>query len=348
MNMAKAAKIKSLLFFFFKIGLAALVVLILFSRGRREILQCLQAFDVRWLIPAAFFFVLQLLVSAWRWKDLGAILGIRLSFFEAFSLTMQGNFFSLVIPGGAIGGDVVKMAVISKRTPSGNKMEGAFTVFMDRVVGMISLFSLTLILLIPGADLLMHLRFGQLPCEKWINLLFIAGTGCLCLAGLGASCVIFFHRQIRRIPGMGYLMEKAEKLSRGAVSRMTAATDLYASHWKRLTFLTLVTTFAIHLMAVLPFAFFLMGMGVGFSFFALVTAVVIGNIAGLIPLFPGGIGIRDLVTVTILSASSVAAGDAKAAQLLTTALMLVLYLAGGLFFIFDPGRRRQEMKNEPQ
>ena len=68
--------------------------------------------------------------------------------------------------------------------------------------------------------------------------------------------------------------------------------------------------------------------------------MVIGNIAGLIPLFPGGIGIRDLVTVTILSAGAVAAGDAKTAQLLATAIMLVAYLSGGLFFILDSGTKK--------
>ena len=54
------------------------------------------------------------------------------------------------------------------------------------------------------------------------------------------------------------------------------------------------------------------------------------------------------MTVTILSANAVAVGDAKTAQLLATALMLVMNLAGGVFFIFDPGRRKQEGKNEQQ
>jgi hypothetical protein len=76
--------------------------------------------------------------------------------------------------------------------------------------------------------------------------------------------------------------------------------------------------------------------------FTVITAVVIGNIAGLIPLFPGGIGIRDLVTVTLLTAGSIAAGDAKTAQLLSTAIMLLTFLSGGVFFIFDMGKGRKK------
>lgn len=339
--MANAGKIKSLLFFIFKIALAAAVIWILFSRGRQEILNCFRSFDYRYLIPAFLFQFAHVFFVAWRWKNLAEILKIRLTFMEAFSLTMQGNFFSLVIPGGAIGGDVVKMAVISKRSTTGNKMEGAFTVFMDRVVGMVSLFTLTLILLLPGTKMLMGLRFGDLPDDPMFCLLFVLGLIFLCLAGLGASCVIFFHRPIRRIPGISFLLDKVEKYSHGAVSRMTAAADLYASSWKRLTLLTILTTFFVHLMVVLPCCFLLAGLGVQFSLFAVVLAVTIGNIAGLIPLFPGGIGIRDLVTVTILSANAIVPGDAKTVQLIATALMLVINLAGGFFFVFDPGRRNQ-------
>ena len=74
----------------------------------------------------------------------------------------------------------------------------------------------------------------------------------------------------------------------------------------------------------------------------LVAAVTIGNIAGLIPLFPGGIGGRDVVTITILVAGGLAAGDAKTGQLLYTAVVLFFNLFGGLFFLLDPGRRHTE------
>jgi uncharacterized protein (TIRG00374 family) len=346
--MAERGKIKSTLFFVCKIALAATVVWILFSRGQQEILKCFRSFDYRYLIPAFFVQFFQHLFSARRWQILAEILKIRLGFAEALSLTMQGNFFSLVIPGGAIGGDVIKMAVISRRSRSGSRMEGAFTVLMDRIVGMISLFTLTLLLLIPGSRRLLGIHFGELPCDTSFNMLLIGGLVLLCLAGLGASCVIFFHRTLYRIPGIGFLLKKADSLTKGTVSRMTGAADIYRKHWKTLGVLTFFTTFFVHLWCVIPFYLLLKGLGVEFSLFALILAVNIGNIAGLIPLFPGGIGIRDLVTVTILSANAVAPGDAKTAQLLATALMLAMNLAGGIFFIFDPGRCKQEGKNEQQ
>ena len=340
--MFKAEKLKKYLFFALKFLLALGVAGILFSRGRQEMLQCLRSFDYCWLIPVIFIAYLSILFSSWRWQVLARVIGIKLTFFEALSLTMQGNFFSLVIPGGALGGDVVKMAVIGKRTPSGSRAEGVFTVFMDRVVGMISLFSLALIILWPARELLMKVHFGTFPAEENINLLLIAGCALLCLAGLGASFIIFFHRLFFKLPGVRFFVEKAEKFSRGSVSRMTGATDRYAGHWPLLAVLTVLTTVLVHLFAVVPSILLFRGLGVEFSLLTLVTAVVLGNIAGLIPFFPGGIGIRDLVTVSILSAGAIAPADAKTVQLIATAVMLLIYFSGGVFFILDPGRRNRQ------
>ena len=339
--MAEKRNIKSLLLFFLKVGLAALIVWLLIRRDPREMLECLRTLDYRWLIPAMIFYGSHMVTCSWRWQRLARMLEVELPFIEALSLTMQGYFFSLVIPGGALGGDVVKMGVVSKRSASGSKMEGAFTVLMDRIVGMISLFTLTLALLPPAVPLLMKIHWGKLPVDPLANMLLIAGVALLCLLGLAASCVIFFHRSVQRIPGVKFLMDKAERFGHGAVSRLTAAADVYAGYWKELTFLTLITTLFVHLMTVTPLFFLLEGLRVEFSFFNVIAAVLIGNIAGLIPLSPGGVGIRDLVTITILVAGGMAAGDAKTVQLLATAMLIVFSLAGGLFFIFDPGRRKK-------
>ena len=133
---------------------------------------------------------------------------------------------------------------------------------------------------------------------------------------------------------------------------MTGATDCYAGHWPLLLFLTVMTTFFVHLFSVVPYILLFRGLGVEYSFLTLIAAVVLGNIAGLIPFFPGGIGIRDLVTVTILSAGAIAPADAKTVQLIATAVMLLTYFSGGVFFILDPGRRtgrkEQEQTHEQQ
>ena len=346
--MAEKSKVKSLLFFILKAGVAVLIVSVIVSRNPREILECFRTLDYRWLIPAMIFYGFHIVTCSWRWRRLARLLKVELGAFEAYSLTIQGYFFSLVIPGGAVGGDVIRMGVISKRSASGSKMEGAFTVLMDRIVGMIALFTLTLVLLVPAAPMLMRIHIGNLPTDPRLNMLLIAGVALLCLTGLAASCAIFFHRAVRRLPGIGFLMDKAESVTHGAVTRLTGAADIYAGSWRQLVLLALTSTVFVHLMTVMPAFFLLRGLHVDYSFFNVIVAVTVGNIAGLIPISPSGIGIRDLVTITILAAGGVAAGDAKTVQLLSTAIMLVYSLAGGLFFVFDPGRRKHEGTTDGQ
>ena len=87
-------------------------------------------------------------------------------------------------------------------------------------------------------------------------------------------------------------------------------------------------------------------MGVSYSVLNVITALTIGNIIGLIPLFPAGLGGRDVTAIAIMTAGGIASNDAKTAQLVYTAILLIVSLADGLFFVFDRGRKHT--KDEPE
>lgn len=340
MLMTAASGAKKFLWLIVKLAIAFGIVAYLL-RNPEELFSCLREFDYLYLIPAMMVYGSHIFVTAWRWRVLTRILGLELSVGEAVSLTFQGCFFSQVMPGGAIGGDVIKMGVISRRSHSGTRMEGAFTVLMDRIIGMIALFVLALVLVPFAVPLLMRIEVPGIPLNNGIREILIIALVMLCLAGLAASCVIFFHRVLRRIAFIDALMNWGDRISGGMVARLTAATDLYARSWRTLGWLVVISLFFVHLMTAAAFALLLWGLGLHFSLFTLAVAVTIGNIAGLIPLFPGGVGARDLVIVTILAAGGVAVPDAKSAQLMYTAIILLFNLAGGIFFVCDPGRKHK-------
>ena len=335
--MKLSPKLKKNLGFAFKILLAIGIIAFLL-RDPKEIVACFKHFDFRYLAPAMLCYGAHIIVCAWRWRSLAKILGVNLSPLEAVSLTFQGNLFSLVIPGGAIGGDVVKMGAVTRRSATGSKAEGAFTVLMDRIVGMIALFTLELVILIPAVPLLMNVSVPEMNLDAGTKKLGIALLALLAVAGLAASCVIFFHRTVEKLPLLGALMGKTDKLTHGMVSRLTAATDTYSKSWHKLTVLVTASVFFVHLMTVLPMCFLLRGLGIECRVFDVVVAVTIGNIIGLIPLFPGGLGGRDVAAITLLAAAGVPAPDAKTAQLIYSAIILFFSLLGTVFLIFDPGR----------
>jgi len=339
--MAGGGKIRSFLFFVLKLAVAAAAVWYLFPRGEEAdaLKNGLRHFDMLYLAAAAAVYFGHMLVAAWRWGRLARMLGVDLSGKEAVSLTMQGYFFSLVIPGGAIGGDVVKMGVISSRSRSGEKFEGVFTVLMDRITGMIALFTMALVLIPLSRRVLLNAELPGISGREDLRLLLIAALVLLCLAGLAASCGIFFHRQVRKVALLGKLMDFGDRLSGGLVSRMTAAADVYSGKWKELLFLIAVSVFGVHLMTALPVCLLLIGLDIPCPVLTVITALTIGNIIGLIPLFPAGVGGRDVTAVVIMTAGGIAGADAKIVQLVYTGILLLTSLADGLFFVFDRGRK---------
>ena len=98
-------------------------------------------------------------------------------------------------------------------------------------------------------------------------------------------------------------------------------------------------------MTVVPLFFIYSGMNVEYSIFSLAVAMTVGNIIGLLPIFPAGVGGRDVVTVMIMIASGIAEENAQAAMLIYTAILLVSNLLGGLFFVFDPGHKLASSRN---
>jgi len=329
----KAESVKKFAVFSLKILIAGAIIGYML-RDYENLAASFRGFDMKYLLPAMVCYGAHMAVCAWRWRRLAAMLGVELTAFEALSITMQGYFFSLVIPGGAIGGDVVKMGVVSRRSPSGNKMEGAFTVLMDRIVGMIALFLLELVILLPAYSILKNVQLPGLPQNGTTNLILTILLGLLGIAGLAASCMVFFHRTIEKIPLLGWLMHRGDSITHGLVSRLTAATDIYAANWRELGVLTAVSIVFVHLMTVAPMIFLMLGLGVDCPVFTAVAAVTIGNIIGLIPLFPAGVGGRDVAVITLLTAAGIASRAAGTAQFLYTAILLFFNLLGGVFFVF--------------
>lgn len=337
-------KLKKFAGLFLKLALAGGIVAFLIARNPKEIIEGFSNFNYIYLIPALFFYGSHIFVCSFRWYELAKIINVKLSMFEALSLTWQGYFFSLVIPGGAIGGDVVKMGVLSRRTAKGEKLEGAFSILMDRIIGMIALFLIVLLILGPAVPLLLKIQVPEVTLSESVIYLWIIALAGLCLAGLGASLAVFFHRFFFALPLIGPMMRWGDKLTKGMITRMTAATDIYKKSTGKLTLLTIVSIFFVHLMCVLVFYFLMQGVGCtnDITILNLVAAVAIGNVVGLIPIFPAGVGGRDVATITILVAAGLSAGEAKTGQLIYTAIVIAFNLIGGLFFILDPGRKQIE------
>lgn len=89
------------------------------------------------------YFSLMLLLVSWRLKLLSNGMGLLLSYFRAFKLTMIGLFFNIVSPG-AVGGDLFKAFYLIRDNYNSNKKAASLmSIFVDRIFGLFALFFLS-------------------------------------------------------------------------------------------------------------------------------------------------------------------------------------------------------------
>ena len=330
--------LKDVIFFVLRMGLAIGIIGWLIYSNYASLVKALDNFNFYWLIPAVLLYTGHLCVGAWRWRILLRLQNIDISFMESLSLSMQGFFFSMALPGGSLGGDVVKGACIAKRSPEGKKLTGAFTILIDRVLGMIALFSLAAV---AGAVSYSFLTRESAVMEIILYALFFG-----CSAGLISAAGLFLHRQLEKIRLIKWCLDFADRLTKGSVHGLMNAIDSFRNAWPTLIKLILITVVFIHL--VLAAVVYCIARGIDTPDVApeiYVLATTLGNAAGVIPITPSGTGTRDAVIGKVFAAAFMinnpeltekeAFGTALAISLIFTSLILIFNLSGGLFFMFD-------------
>ena len=137
-----------------------------------------------------------------------------------------------------------------------------------------------------------------------------------------------------------YLKDRWLKGIPGGVVRSVSA---YRTRWKTLVLTTLFSALILH-----PLLF-------GALYFPLygamreppptdvtLAASAYGSLASAIPVTPGGLGTRDAVVKTLLSAWRIPENSAVTAMMIYTALLLLTNLLGGIAFLLPAELRRKE------
>ncbi|MBL7071310.1 MAG: flippase-like domain-containing protein [Candidatus Omnitrophica bacterium] len=124
------------------VSIALMAVLIYMVRDSiPKMLTALKGVPVSIILFAYALFVISTITASVRLKILLSTKKISMTLFDIVKLTFVGYFFSSFLPT-AVGGDVAKAFYISKA--SGRAINSYTTVFMDRFLGMCSLFLLAI------------------------------------------------------------------------------------------------------------------------------------------------------------------------------------------------------------
>ena len=285
------------------------------------------------VVAAAACVTLQVAGTALRWRMLLKGQGIPISVYRAVSLTFQGSMFSLFMPGGAVGGDVLKAAFLTRETREGKKIEGVTTIFLDRVIGMMGLF---LLVVLSGLGCLKQiLTFDpEIRLLVWIMLL-------VCCAGLLAGLFLLFQDIFLRIRLLAFLVEKADSASHGALTRILVSVKTCRQDSKTLVRAFLASFLILHPMLI--FSAFLVMTGISGKFPPILAGFLsfsLGSTASVAPVTPGGLGTRDKVIEVMLEAFGIPSSAASLTPILYSIILMIPACIGVIFFLLDMGNAR--------
>ena len=280
------------------------------------------------IFAAAVCVMAQVYLTALRWRMLLKGQGICISVYRAVSLTFQGSMFSLFMPGGAVGGDVLKAAFLSKETNAGQKIEGVTTIFLDRLIGMLALF----LLVIAGASCCMMKILTFPPEIRFLVLILLV----ICLCGLLAGLAVLFQDIFFRIRFFAFLLKKADGLVHGALTRILASVEVCRKDRRTLLPAFLMSVLLLH--PLLIFSAFLVMKGISGSFPGALPGILsfaLGSTASVAPVTPGGLGTRDKVIEVMLQAFGVDPSVSSLTPILYSIVLMAPAFTGIVFFLLD-------------
>ncbi len=268
-----------------------------------------------------------LLMAVVRWKMLLEAQGIVLPLRENAALSLLGNFFNQVVPGGIVGGDVLK-AVYAARGRE-RAAPAVVSIFVDRVAGLLGAVLLAGVALVP-----------RLEDRRFL------GPALLCYGVIAAQLVlmgILFSRRVRRwlrlergfrgVPFVGAFLDEGHQ-----------AVLLYRSRAGTVV-AVLGISVAIHVSVCAINALLGSVLGIDLpaaSYFAIVPAILV---VSAIPLLPGGWGVGEAAYVLFLGMAGVPPAQAVALSILWRTIQLLWALPGGVVFLLRTGavmsRRRR-------
>jgi uncharacterized protein (TIRG00374 family) len=263
---------------------------------------------------------LQVAINSWRWNVLNGALGFGIRYREAFSLSMIGLLFTVVIPG-SVGGDVIKAYYVGTRVP--NRRAHAFTtILMDRFLGLLSLLTLAAVGVCWNYHVILTNKF-MTTLATFVVMAFLGSSLFLMATVLASNQLTGVLRRFEgRVPLMGHAVKSCEALQ---AFRAKPGVLLIG----------VLMSLPSHLIACLGMRVAMGMVGAGeMPLERFLLIVPLGLISTVIPLSPGGVGIGQAAFYGLCEALSRGSGAAASnAFTVYQTLQVAVYLSGFVSYL---------------
>lgn len=272
----------------------------------------LKGLDRTLLLIAIMVYPVGIFLLAWRWQLLLKTHGLDPGYMEALRLNWIGLFTSFVLPGSN-GGDLVKGYCIYRRSP-GKRLAAVMTVFLDRVVGLVSLMLIGTVAILLQADA-PELRQASMATE-WI------------LAAVLVGGLVFFSGRLRKLLRVSEIVERLP--FPGKIKEVDDSVFHYRHHIP-LLFGNVAISFVIHACTI--WCIYLLGQSLGlkvpmiYYFAALPVIFTVGAVAPSI----GGLGVVEGMFQYFFTQQGATTSSAVALCIVYRLMVLISTLPGAVF-----------------
>lgn len=311
------SKYKYQLLILLKLTIAITLIAVIVSRVNLDDVWSAFVRADKWLITCAFLlYFVGLCIIASRWKLLLAVQGVSASFFTLVKSMLVAVFFNNFLPS-TIGGDAMRAYDTWKM--GGGKTQSVSIIFIDRLLGIFTLFIFALLALLLSS---IDVSFLQ-NIKIWI----LAAVA----LGFAGIYILFFKASL-----ISHYLHSGDQVDAGFLKRILQKVfDVFATYNDKpgVLFTALFLSVLLQLNVVFHYYLLALSLGINVPVEAMFIIIPIAIVVMMIPVSINAIGIREAIFVTLFAFYGVSNADALAFAWMSFVLITVLGVIGGIVFM---------------
>lgn len=308
-------KLKKILFFTIKLLIAVFGLYFAFKGIDYSLIKNLFTLKLLVAIFVAFSFnLLNIIISSYRLKT---ITKSNLSLWELSKINLIGCFFNIFLPS-TIGGDTARAIKLSKKNEKSNTLDSFLSVFLDRILGIISLLFLGIFSVL--------ICFQSIP-QEFRKIIVILSSALLLILITLLFVLLYSNLKFLR----SYKLTKNININLTSLKQtVQKVKPILKSSYGKIFLLAVV----MHIISSFENFILLWGIGISISPFYIFIVYSILSIVLMIPISIGGLGIRD-VLMKLLYQSKTTSSNVVVSGTLSFIVMALTGSIGGIIFLLE-------------
>gem|GEM_PF-1476349 len=306
-----------------RIGISVILLFYLFYYlvDYKNLIKILGEVKIVYIFLSTLFMILSILAAAYRWKYVISIKKRNISFKASLREYFIGSFFNNFLPG-SIGGDVSRIVGAAKEI--GSKEIALSSVFIERVIGLISMLTIGLI----------GFMFLDISSEHGYFSVSI-----ILLATMFIALLALISK-----PANAVLCDIIEtyapvKISEAVIVYVKDFAD-YSDSFVKL-FNVFIISFAFKIFDGFFIYFVLMSLDIDLTYAHAVALFCIINVIKMIPISFNGLGLSAISWVFVLKGFGINENIAASIDFLTISISLLVSGYGGFLYFFGTGKKKR-------